>query len=67
MPASPWSALEVKTVAKAERQGLSLVGWVKGTVHGWQQADLIDPELCHGCGACVRVCPERVVTLVPRP
>jgi 4Fe-4S ferredoxin len=57
----PWDAIVVTTLPKTERRGLSLLGIIKGHVHGWQQAVLTDPSACRGCRLCENVCPEQAI------
>ena len=59
----PTGVFEVGTLPRAERGRLNLLGRLKGVVHGWQQALLVNPQACEGCGRCVAACPERAITL----
>jgi ferredoxin len=60
----PVGVFEVDTLPKAQRQGISLKGRLKGFAHRWQQALLVNPEACEACGLCVAACPEKALTLV---
>lgn len=62
--ACPFSIFSVVTLPKEQRQGLSLVGKIKGFAHKWQQAQLVNPGACEACGLCIKSCPESAITLV---
>ena len=59
----PVSVFVIATLPKDQRSGLSVTGKLKGFVHKWQQALLINPEACEACGLCVTACPEDAITL----
>jgi NAD-dependent dihydropyrimidine dehydrogenase PreA subunit len=59
----PVGVFALGTLPSAQRAGLTLRGKLKGTVHRWQQAQLVFPEACEGCGLCVKACPESAITL----
>lgn len=62
----PVKVFAVETLPKGMRSGLSLRGKLKGFAHRWQQALLVNPELCEACGLCVSSCPEDAITLARR-
>lgn len=62
----PHGVFAVGTLSPGQRAGLSLLGQLRGRVHGWQQAFTPDAEACMACGHCVTACPERAITLVRR-
>lgn len=59
----PVGVFTVGTLPTDLRVGLGLKGTIKGYVHRWQQALLINQQACEGCGKCVSACPERAITL----
>jgi len=59
----PTHVFVVGTLPPAARSNLKLAGRIKGFVHRWQQALLINPGACEGCGKCVAACPEQAITL----
>jgi 4Fe-4S ferredoxin len=59
----PVSVFTVSTLSKDQRHGLSLKGKIKGYVHKWQQAFLINPGACEACGLCLKACPENALSL----
>jgi NAD-dependent dihydropyrimidine dehydrogenase PreA subunit len=63
VPVCPYSIFTVGTLPKDQRAGLTFIGQLKGTAHKWQQALLVNPELCRACGLCVKACPEHAITL----
>ena len=59
----PVAVFSVATLPKDQRAGLSLKGKLKGFVHNWQQASLVNPGACEACGLCVEACPEDAISL----
>jgi NAD-dependent dihydropyrimidine dehydrogenase PreA subunit len=62
----PMAVFAVQTLPAEQRKELSLIGKLKGYAHQWQQAYLVLPDACEGCGLCVRSCPESAITLSRR-
>ena len=63
VPACPYAIFKVDTLPKEQRDGLSLIGTLKGMAHHWQQALLVHPEQCRACGFCVKACSEHAIKL----
>lgn len=59
----PVNVFEVRTLPREQRSGLGVLGTLRGMAHGWQQAFLVSPGACEGCGHCVKACPEKALTL----
>lgn len=59
----PYDVFEVRSLAAADRQGLSWIGWLRAFVHGNRQAYVVAAAACHACGLCVRACPEGAIKL----
>jgi 4Fe-4S ferredoxin len=59
----PVGVFSIETLPKEMRSKLSLRGKLKGFVHKWQQAILVNAECCEACGLCIKVCPEDAITL----
>jgi 4Fe-4S ferredoxin len=62
----PYDVFEIRKLSQDERAALSFAGRIKAFFHGNKQAFVIDPELCHACGACVSACPEKAIKLARR-
>jgi len=63
----PTGVFVVGTLPPAARTDLKLAGRIKGLVHRWQQALLINADSCEGCAKCVAACPEQAITLARAP
>ena len=63
----PTHVFVVGTLPLAARSNLKLAGRIKGFVHRWQQALLVNPDACEACGKCVAACPEQAITLARVP
>lgn len=59
----PYDVFVVRRFEAAERPGLGWAGRVRLWVHGGLQADTVNADQCHGCGLCVKACPEDAITL----
>lgn len=62
----PTGVFRVGTLPKELRTGLGIQGKLKGFVHRWQQALLVDEAACEACGRCVGACPEKAIALERR-
>ena len=54
----PNGVFELRKLTKEERSTLSLLGRLKSSVHGGQQAFTVRAEACSACGLCICACPE---------
>ena len=59
----PVGVFSVGTLPPALRVGLGMRGKLKGLVHRWQQALLVNAGACEACGQCVAACPEKAIAL----
>ena len=59
----PVGVFFVATLPRNMRGGLSVKGNIKGFVHRWQQALLVNESACEACGLCVSACPENAIEL----
>jgi 4Fe-4S ferredoxin len=66
VPICPYDVLVIRTVSQEAKARLPLIDRFKLLVHGGKQAFACNAEACHGCGSCVKVCPEHAITLQRR-
>jgi 4Fe-4S ferredoxin len=66
VPICPYDVLIIETVSPAEKAKLTMAGRFKLFVHGGKQAFVLDPDVCRGCGLCVKSCPEKAIKLEKR-
>ncbi|MBS1635323.1 MAG: 4Fe-4S dicluster domain-containing protein [Bacteroidetes bacterium] len=62
----PYHVLEMDSISDDTYKHLSFFGKLKTAVHGRDKAQVIKPDLCHSCGLCVTVCPEKAIKLKRR-
>ncbi len=59
----PFDVFQIGRLSEAERGALSLRGKVRAFFHGNKQAYAVRAADCHGCGLCVKACPEKAIKL----
>lgn len=59
-------AMGITILTEEQFSTLSIIGKLKTKVHGKKKATLINPELCTGCGDCVKNCHEKAIKLLKR-
>ncbi len=62
IPACPFSVLEMRPISDEDRKTLNLKGKLK-TFFNEKKAYVTETSLCHACGLCVQVCPEKAIKL----
>ena len=62
IPFCPYDVLEMRPISLEDKEKLNLKGKIK-TFFNKQKAYVRDASLCHACGMCVQVCPERAIKL----
>ena len=60
----PHGVFQMATLTDADKAKMSLLGRLKGRVHGNRQAFVVNPDDCHACGVCVTACREKAIKLV---
>ena len=59
----PFDVFQLLAVTPSDRGELSFIGKLKLRAHGGKQAYAVNIDACHGCGRCVKVCPEEAISL----
>ncbi|WP_341908180.1 4Fe-4S dicluster domain-containing protein [Fluviicola taffensis] len=62
IPACPFGVLEMRRITDEDRKTLNIKGKLK-TFFNEKKAYVTDTGLCHACGICVQVCPEKAIKL----
>jgi 4Fe-4S ferredoxin len=60
----PYGVFQVRTIDKADYQGLSFLGRLRNRVHRGRVAYADNADACEACALCVAACPERAITLL---
>jgi NAD-dependent dihydropyrimidine dehydrogenase PreA subunit len=63
VPICPYNVLIIRPVPPEEKAKLPVMGRFKLFIHGGEQAFVLYPEACRGCGLCVKACPEKAIKL----
>ncbi|WP_422859669.1 4Fe-4S dicluster domain-containing protein [Flagellimonas sp. S174] len=58
----PYDVLEMRPITPEDKSKLNFKGRIK-TFFNKQKAYITDVNLCHACGLCVQVCPEKAIKL----
>jgi len=63
----PYDVFAIQPLTAEDKAGLSTMGRIKAYFHGNRQAYAVRADACHGCGLCVKACPEKAIKLRARP
>jgi 4Fe-4S ferredoxin len=59
----PYDVFDVVVLDRDQRRAITGLGRLKALFHGYKQAVTVRADQCHGCGLCVKVCPEKAIRL----
>lgn len=59
----PYDVFVMRPITDEDAKGLNLKGKLK-TFFFKDKAYVVNPDLCHTCGLCVRTCPEKAIKLI---
>ncbi|MCA9527116.1 MAG: ferredoxin family protein [Myxococcales bacterium] len=62
----PYDVFAIERLRPEDKAALRGLGRVKAFFHGYQQAYAVRADACHGCGLCVKACPEKAIKLRAR-
>ncbi|HMV42320.1 MAG TPA: 4Fe-4S binding protein [Leptospiraceae bacterium] len=60
----PYDVFELRKIEEKDYNSLTLAGRLKTLVHGKDKAYATRANRCHGCGYCVKACPEKAIQLI---
>ena len=60
----PYDVFEVRKIDTEDYRQLTLIGKFKNRVHRGMVAYTPNADQCHGCGLCLKACPEQAIKLV---
>jgi len=62
----PYDVFAIQVLTPEDKAGMSTRGRIRAFFHGNRQAFAVRPDQCHGCGLCVKACPEKAIKLRAR-
>lgn len=62
----PYEVFEVRVLGPEEKATMGPLGRIRAFFHGNRQAFAVRADQCHGCGLCVKACPEKAIKLRAR-
>ena len=59
----PYDVFEVRVLDPADKAALGTRSRIRAFFHRNRQAYAVRADACHGCGLCVKACPEKAIKL----